>query len=291
MTDKKKLLNEIRNYAMLTIGLVIGTLGWTAFLIPSKIVGGGLTGIATIFNFTLGWDIGLTALIVNVGLIVVSTRILGTSFGIKTVYAILLSSTLLSVFSNLFTEKIVPDTMMNTIIGGMLVGTSAGIVFSHGGSTGGTDIIAKIINKYKNITLGRLLLSMDVIIISSSYFFVEHSSLETVVYGLMSMAIMAYTVDLIISGTKQTVQFLIISDKPEELRQGIIYNAKRGLTILHGTGGYSGDDRKVLLVISRKTEIRDVFREIQEIDPNAFITVGTVMGVYGHGFDKINHKM
>ncbi len=291
MTDKKKLLNEIRNYAMLTIGLVIGTLGWTAFLIPSKIVGGGLTGIATIFNFTLGWDIGLTALIVNMGLIVVSTRILGASFGIKTVYAILLSSTLLSVFSNLFTEKIVLDTMMNTIIGGMLVGTSAGIVFSHGGSTGGTDIIAKIINKYKNITLGKLLLSMDVIIISSSYFFVEHSSLETVVYGLMSMAIMAYTVDLIISGTKQTVQFLIISDKPEELRQGIIHNAKRGLTILNGTGGYSGDDRKVLLVISRKTEIRDVFREIQEIDPNAFITVGTVMGVYGQGFDKINHKM
>ncbi len=290
MKKTTTLLDEVRSYLMLTAGLVAGALGWTAFLIPSKIVGGGLTGIATILNFTVGWDVGLTTLIINIGLIILSIRILGTSFGVKTVYCILVFSGLLSLFGYMFTEPIVSELMMNAIIGGILVGVCAGTVFANGGSTGGVDIIAMIINKYKSISLGRLLLMMDVLIITSSFFLVPNSSIETVVYGLVSMAILAYTVDMIVSGTKQTVQFFIISQKPEELRLAIINNAQRGLTVLQGMGGYSGEDRKVLMVISRKAEVQEVFREVKEIDPEAFITVGTVMGVYGQGFDKISRR-
>ncbi len=272
---------------MLAIGLAIGTLGWTAFLIPAKIVGGGLTGISTIIYFITGWDVGLTSLIINIGLILLAMRVLGASFGIKTIYCVLVFSGLLTILRPLFPEPVVSEVMMNAIIGGILGGIGAGIVFVNGGSTGGADIVAMMINKYRNISLGRLLLGMDVIIISSSFFLVQTSSIETVVYGLMTMAILAYAVDMVISGNKQTVQFFIISKKPEELRKSVIFDAQRGLTILHGTGGYSGEERKVLMVIARKNEVQEVFKVVKQIDPDAFITVGTVMGVYGQGFDKI----
>jgi len=287
MQNKTDILKQLRSYFMLTVGLVIGTLGWTAFLIPAKIVGGGLTGIATIIYLTLGFDIGLTSLVINVFLILLAMRVLGASFGIKTIYCVLVMSGLLTLFRPLFDEPVVSELMMNAIIGGMLAGLGAGIVFVNGGSTGGVDIIAMIINKYKNISLGRLLLGMDAIIITSSFFLVQTSSIETVVYGFMTMAILAYTVDMVISGNKQTVQFFIISNKPEELRKSVIFEAERGLTILHGKGGYSGEDRQVLMVIARKNETQEVFKVVKQIDPDAFITVGTVMGVYGQGFDKI----
>ena len=282
-----KIVSEIRSYVMLTVGLAIGTLGWTGFLIPAKIVGGGLTGIATILYFIFGWDVGLTALIINIALILIAIKVLGASFGIKTIYCVLIFSGLLTIMRPLFEAPIVSELMMNSIIGGILGGIGAGIVFVNGGSTGGVDIIAMIINKYKNISLGRLLLGMDVIIISSSFFLVDTSSIETVVYGFMTMAVLAYTVDLVISGNKQTVQFFIISSKPEQIQKSVIFEANRGLTVLHGTGGYSGEDRKVLMVIARKSDTQMIFKVVKQIDADAFITVGTVMGVYGQGFDKI----
>ncbi|MCU4162690.1 YitT family protein [Carboxylicivirga caseinilyticus] len=282
-----KILSELRSYLMLTLGLAIGTLGWTGFLIPAKIVGGGLTGASTILFFLFGWDVGLTSLVINIALILIAMKVLGASFGIKTIYCVLVFSGLLSLMRPFFDAPIVSELMMNAIIGGILGGLGAGIVFVNGGSTGGVDIIAMIINKYKNISLGRLLLAMDVIIISSSFFLVQTSSIETVVYGFMTMAIVAYTVDLVISGNKQTVQFFIISTKPEEIQKSVIFDANRGLTILHGTGGYSGEDRKVLMVIAKKSDTQMIFKVVKQIDADAFITVGTVMGVYGQGFDKI----
>ncbi|WP_430812764.1 MULTISPECIES: YitT family protein [unclassified Carboxylicivirga] len=290
MQNRTVILQEVRSYIMLALGLAIGTLGWTAFLIPAKIVGGGLTGIATIIFFMTGWDVGLTTLIINIALILIAMRVLGASFGIKTIYCVLVFAGLLTVMRPMFVEPVVSEVMMNAIIGGILAGLGSGIVFINGGSTGGVDIIAMIINKYRNISLGRLLLGMDVLIISSSFFLVQSSSIETVVYGFMTMAILAYTVDMVISGNKQTVQFFIISSKPEELRKSVIFDAERGLTILHGKGGYSGEERQVLMVIARKSETQQIFKVVKQIDPGAFITVGTVMGVYGQGFDKIKSK-
>lgn len=269
----------------MAIGLGIGALGWTAFLIPAKIVGGGLTGIATVLYFVLGWDVGLTTLIINGFLLVAAIKILGASFGVRTIVAAVILSGFLALFQPMFTTPIMHETMMNAIVGGVLAGIGSGIVFINGGSTGGTDIIAMIINKYKNISLGKLLLSIDVVIISSSYFIFQ--SLETMVYGYMTMAILAYTVDLVLSGNSQTVQFFIISKMPEEIKKLVIHEADRGMTILNGHGGYSGEEIKVLMVIAHKNQSSKIFRIVKRVDPDAFITMGNVMGVYGKGFDRI----
>ncbi len=273
------------SYLMLTIGLGIGALGWTAFLIPAKIVGGGLTGIATVLYFIFGWDVGLTTLIINAFLVIAAIKILGASFGIRTIIAAVILSGFLSLFQPMFPNPIMHETMMNAIVGAVMSGIGSGIVFLNGGSTGGTDIIAMIINKYRNISLGRLLLGIDVVIISSSYFLFH--SLEKMVYGYMTMAILAYTVDLVLSGNRQSVQFFIISKKFEGIRDLIIHEADKGMTILNGYGGYSGDETKVLMVIARKNQSSEIFRIVKKIDPDAFISMGNVVGVYGKGFDRI----
>ncbi len=283
--DKKRIFREIPSYLFLTIGLCIGALGWTAFLIPAKIVGGGLTGIATVLYFVLGWDVGLTTLVINAFLVIAAIKILGASFGMRTIVAAVILSGFLSLFQPMFPNPIMHETMMNAIVGAVMSGIGSGIVFLNGGSTGGTDIIAMIINKYKNISLGRLLLGIDVVIISSSYFIFH--SLEKMVYGYMTMAILAYTVDLVLSGNRQSVQFFIISKKFEEIRKLIIHEADKGMTILNGSGGYSDDETKVLMVIARKNQSSEIFRIVKRIDPDAFITMGNVVGVYGKGFDRI----
>ncbi|GAO28043.1 YitT family protein [Geofilum rubicundum] len=281
----QEIRKEVQSYVLLTIGLAISTIGWAGFIIPSEIVGGGVIGIATVFHFLTGLDIGIMAFGMNALLILLAIKIIGSSFGLKTIYAISVFSLFLSLTSHYIDGPLVSEKIMATLTGSILAGTGSGIVFLNGGSTGGSDIIALMINKYRNITLGRLLLYIDAIVISSSFFLFK--SIETMVYGFVTMAIIAYTVDVIISGTKQTVQFFIFSDKHEELQHHIIHVAKRGLTILPGQGGYSGHEVKVLMVIARKSESQIILRIIKQIDPQAFITMGSVMGVYGQGFESI----
>lgn len=276
---------EAKSYIFITLGLALGTLGWTAFIIPSKIVGGGLTGIATILYFLFDLDVGMTSLIINAVLIFLAIRVLGSSFGIKTIYCVVIFSGFLSLFGNIFQEPLVSERMMAALTGGILAGAGGGLIFIHGGSTGGVDIVAMIISKYRRYSLGRLLLTIDAIIIVSAYPIFR--SIETMVYGFMTMAVIAYVVDMVILGTKQTVQFFIFSRKHEELAHHIIHNANRGLTILPAIGGYTGREVKVLMVIARKSESAVLFRIIKNIDHEAFITMGNVMGVYGEGFDGL----
>jgi uncharacterized membrane-anchored protein YitT (DUF2179 family) len=280
-----ELRKEVQSYIFLTIGLAIGTIGWAGFIIPSEIVGGGVIGIATVLHFLTGLDIGIIAFGMNALLILMAVKVIGSSFGVKTIYAISVFSLFLSIITHYVDGPLVSERIMATLTGSILAGTGSGIVFLNGGSTGGSDIIALMINKYRNITLGRLLLYIDAIIIGSSFFLFQ--SIEAMVYGFVTMAIIAYTVDVIISGTKQTVQFFIFSDKHEELQHHIIHVAKRGLTILPGQGGYSGHEVKVLMVIARKSESQIILRIIKRIDPQAFITMGSVMGVYGQGFESL----
>ncbi|MFT3737643.1 MAG: YitT family protein [Breznakibacter sp.] len=276
---------EFQSYFFITAGLAVSAVGWTAFLIPSKIVGGGITGVATLLYLSFGIDVGVMSLAMNAILILLAVRIIGTSFGAKTIYGVVMIAILLTVGQRLFHAPIVSDLFMATVIGGILAGIGGGIVFSNGGSTGGTDIVAMIINKYRNVSLGKLLLLIDAVIISTS--FVVLQSIEKVVYGFMAMAILAYTVDMVITGTKQTVQIFIISRKHQELTEAIITQANRGVTILDGRGGFTGEEVKVLMVLARKRDSIHVFRIIKHIDPNAFITMGNVMGVYGKGFDTM----
>jgi len=287
------ILSIIKEYALITFGLFLFALGWTAFIIPSEITGGGVSGIGTIIYFATGQAIpvGLSYLIINSILVLIAIRVLGKSFGVKTVYAIVAASLMFTLLQKGITQPVVDEKFMAAIIGAMMSGIGVGITFSQGGSTGGTDIIALMINKYKNISPGRLILYIDVIIIGSSYFVLQDQTpierIETLVYGCVVMTVTSYAVDLFISGSKQSMQLFIFSDKAKVLADAIVDDCRRGVTVVDGKGWHSKKSQTMLIVMVRKTELSQVYKIIKHIDPDAFMSVSTVMGVYGNGFDEI----
>jgi len=280
-----KFLKSFKAYAIITLGLFINALGWTAFLIPAKITGGGITGIATLIFYATEIPVWIPYLIINSVLILISIKILGKSFGIKTIYATVVLTLFLSVLQGIIIEPIVTENFMSSVVGGIMAGAGIGIVFSQGGSTGGTDIIAMIINKYRNISPGKIILYADVLIISSS--FLIFKSIEKIVYGYVTMAVTAYAIDLILTGAKRTVQLFIFSKMHEQIAEKVATKIHRGITMIDGTGWYSKQDSKILMILVKKQESNNLLRIIKDVDPDAFISVNNVMGVYGKGFDRI----
>ncbi|NOU61658.1 YitT family protein [Marinifilum caeruleilacunae] len=280
-------ISEIKSYAIITLGLFIYSFGWTAFLIPSEIVAGGVGGIGTIIYYATGKAIpvGYSFFAINSVLILIALRILGSRFGIKTIFAIVVGSVLLALQQRWITEPLVDDKFMASIIGGILAGVGVGITITQGGSTGGTDIVAMMINKYKNVGPGRIILYIDIFIIASSYFIFK--DISTIVYGYVEMAIAAYTIDMMISGSKQSAQLFIISQQHEDVAEKLSEVTGRGLTMVHTTGWYTREETKMLMIVVRKHETQHVFKVIKEVDPKAFISMGSVMGVYGLGFEEI----
>lgn len=275
----------IKDYVIMLMGLTLYAFSWTLFLVPAQITGGGISGLAAVIFYSTKIPIGLTFFAINVVLVGIAMKILGASFGIKTIFSMSVLSVLFSIPQNLFPGAIINDNFLSAVLGGMLGGVGIGLVFSRGGSTGGTDIIAMIINKYRNISPGRIIMYCDVIIIGSSYFLVH--SLDKMVYGFVSMAVVSYTVDAFLSGSNASAQIFIFSPKYEEIADFIKDETMRGVTVLDGTGWYTQQDVKVLMTIVRKKETSILFRKVKEIDPDAFISMASVMGVYGQGFDKI----
>ena len=284
-TKQKKIFGLISNCFTITIGLLMVAIGWTAFIIPAEITGGGITGVSALIYYSTGFPIGVSYLIMNILLVALAIKILGAGFGIKTIYSVIVLSIFFSIFQQIITEPIIKEGFMSSVIGGGLAGTGIGIIFSQGGSTGGTDIIAMIINKYRNISPGRLILFLDVIIISSSYLIFH--SLEKIVYGFVTMAVSAYAIDLVLSGIKKSVQVFIFSRKYNEIAERISKEINRGITVIDGKGWYTKENQQILMIIARKKESHNIFRITKEIDPEAFISLGNVMGVYGKGFEKI----
>lgn len=278
--------NFILSYFWITLGLFLNALAWTAFLIPAKIVGGGITGIGTLIYYALDYPpVGITVLSVNVILIIIAIKVLGASFGIRTVYGVIVISLFLSILQNFFRTPVVNDAFMAAIIGGILGGVGIGITFTYGGSTGGTDIIAMLIMKYKNYSPGKILLTIDVFVIMSSFF--VFGSLEKIVYGYVTMAVANYSLDMFLEGSKQTLQIFIFSKEYSAIADRINLELKRGVTVLNGQGWYSKQNLQVLLIIVRKSEVEYVYRIIKEEDSNAFMSMNSVMGVFGKGFDRI----
>jgi uncharacterized membrane-anchored protein YitT (DUF2179 family) len=282
---QKSLYKIIRSYFLITLGLLMGAIGWTAFIIPAQITGGGITGVSALIFYSTKFPVGLSFLLMNVLLVLIAIKILGTGFGIKTIYSVIVLSFFFSLFQELITEPIIKEGFMSSVIGGGLAGTGMGLIFSQGGSTGGTDIIAMIINKYRNISPGRLILFIDVIIISSSYLIFH--SLEKIVYGFVTMGVTSYAIDLSLSGIKKSVQIFIFSRKYNELAERISKETHRGVTVIDGKGWYTKENQQILMIIARKRESHNIFRITKEIDPEAFISQANVMGVYGKGFEKI----
>ncbi|MDE5423658.1 YitT family protein [Ancylomarina sp. DW003] len=278
---------ELKSYLIIALGLAIYSFGWTAFMIPSEIIGGGVSGIGTLIYYASGEAIpvGLSYFVINCFLIIIALKILGPKFGAKTVYAIILGAVFLSVQQKFITAPLVDDKFMATILGGILGGAGVGITISQGGSSGGTDIIAMIVNKYRNISPGRIILYIDVFIIASSYFI--FNDVPTIVYGYVSMGVASYAIDMAISGNKQSAQMFIITKDHETLADEIGVKINRGISVIDAMGWYSKENKKMLMVVVRKHETPQVFRIVKQHDPDAFISMGSVMGVYGFGFEEI----
>jgi uncharacterized membrane-anchored protein YitT (DUF2179 family) len=282
---KEKIPGIIRDYVIITLGLLLFSVSWTLFLLPAEITGGGISGLGATMYYAYKIPIGVTYFVVNIVLVLIALKVLGASFGIKTLYSMAMISIFLTISQEVFNEPVIDDMFLSAVLGGILGGIGLGIVFSRGGSTGGTDIIALIINKYRNISPGRVILYCDVLIIATSY--IVFHSLEKLVYGYVSMWVFSYALDAFLTGVNRSAQMFIFSARYREIADVIAKQAGRGVTVIDGTGWYSKDTIKVVISVVKKRETSMIFREIKEIDPEAFITMGSVMGVYGKGFEKI----
>ncbi|MDR2859386.1 MAG: YitT family protein [Mediterranea sp.] len=284
-------LRESKDYIFIVLGLVCYAMGWAAFLLPYQITTGGVTGISAIIFYATGFPLQYSYLIINTVLLVFSFKILGFKFTIKTAFGILTLTFLLDIFQRIVGDvRIIGDDQefMACVLGAALCGMGLALGFLNNGSTGGTDIIAAVVHKYRDITFGRMIFYCDVVIISSCYF-VFHDW-KRVVFGFVTMSISSYVLDLIINSARQSVQFLIFSKEYAKIADHIISDTHRGVTVLDGMGWYSKNDVKVLVVLAKKSQSVFIFRLVKDIDPNAFISQSSVIGVYGEGFDRIKVK-
>ena len=310
MTESSnKVFLFIKEYFLITLGILTYVLGWTVFLVPNNLIGGGVTGIASIIQYASGGviKIGYSYFAINAILLVAALFLLGRSFGAKTVYAIILASIGLKVFQTIipqdFVQTLALDNgkLMCVIMGGILAGIGIGITITQGGSTGGTDIIALIVNKYRNVSPGRMILSLDVVIILSSLLVPSYTpdgalvpfteKIVTVVYGLILITICSTVLDMYLSGSKQSVQVFILSHKYEEIANAITKDLHRGVTALDGKGWYTQSETQVLMVLTKKTDLKILLKTIKSIDPDAFLSVSSVTGVYGKGFETIKMSL
>ena len=281
---------EVRDYLMIALGMVLYGIGWTLFLLPQDITASGVPGIASIVYFATGLPVQYVYLGVNVVLLLVSIWQLGWKFSIKTVFAVFTLSTFLAIIQEITKDVRLLDDQpfMACVLGASFCGTGIGIAFSNNGSTGGTDIIAAVVHKYRDVTLGQVMRIMDLTIITSSYLVLH--DWEKVVYGYVTLFISSFVLDQVVNSARQSVQFFIISEKYEEIGKHINQYPHRGVTVINASGFYTGREIKMLFVLAKKRESTIIFRLIKDIDPQAFVSQSAVIGVYGEGFDRIKVK-
>ena len=286
---KKEILGSLKDYIMIVVGLAMYAFGYTAFILPEKVVIGGMPGVSALIYFKFGIPVAVSNFVLNLILLAIAWRIVGKTFVIRTIFGISALSVLLAIMQPLFTAPFVgQQAFMNVLLGGLLCGMGSGMVVVHNGSKGGTDIVAAMVSKSSNVTIGRTMLYVDVVIISSSYLLFH--SIDKIVYGYVTLLVISTVCDYVINTNRQAVQFTIFSEKWAEIADAIISEAHRGCTLLHGTGWYTKHDVKMLLVMCRKIEAISIFRIIKSIDPHAFVTQANVNGVYGQGFDEEKMK-
>ena len=278
---------ELRDYIIISFGVLLYCIGWTAFLLPNDITTGGVPGISSIVFWATNINVQYTYFIINGVLLLAALIILGWRFCVKTIYAVSFMTLLLPLVQSVVGDlRLLTDQpFMACVIGASLCGGGIGVAFSGNGSLGGTDIIAAIINKYHDITLGRVTLLNDLIIISSSYFVLH--DWEKVVYGFATLYICSFVLDHVVNSARQSVQFFIISKRYEEIGHRINVELHRGVTFMDGTGCFTGNGVKMIFVLAKKRESTNIFRLIKDVDPDAFVSQSAVIGVFGEGFDKI----
>ena len=282
-----QIYHPIRDYVFIVIGTLLYGFGFNGFILSNEIVPGGLTGLCSLLFYSTKIPVSLSYATFNIILLLIAYKVLGLRFMLNSIFGIV-SLTLSLIFFEwlLGNQPIIKDEpFMSIMIGGALCGTGLGIIFSSNGSTGGTDIIGSIINKYRNVSIGMALVFCDFFIIGSSYLIFHN--IEKIVFGFVEMAINNYVLDRVLNANTQSVQFLIFSKKYDEIAERIIKDLGRGCTLLNGTGGYTGEPVKAIVLLAKSSESITIFRLIKSVDPQAFISQTAVRGVYGEGFDPI----
>ena len=291
VTVKAKSLfkNNAKDLVFITIGILMYSIGYSAYILPEKVVMGGVAGAAALIYYATGIPAGTSILVLNVTMLVIAFSALTKQFFWRTIIGVGIMSTFISILQPFFAAFPImtpgDDKFMHVLIGGLLGGAGLGLVFSHNGSTGGTDIITMLLNKYFRVSFGRAIQLVDCTIIASSYFLFH--SVETIVYGIVFTLVASIVCDYVVNGTRQTVQFLIISKKYKEIADVINKRVNRGVTLVEGKGWYSKQEVDMLIVLTRKYESQDVFNLINDIDPEALVSQTFCHGVFGEGFDKI----
>lgn len=288
----KNLKHEIVSYLVITFGILIYTFAWSAFMLPAKIVGGGVSGISSVLNIAVGipLPIGVLNFIINAILLAVGFKVLGSKFGANTIYGIVMSSLSFILWQQVLHVENLFDVsqfggFMCAIIGGALCGAGIGLTFTMGGNSGGTDIIALILNKYYNITPGKVIMYLDIFIIGCSYF-VSHRP-ENVIFGYIVMMVMTYVLDMVLDGNKQSYQIMVFSMKNDEIATAVTSEVGRGATLLDAEGCYTHQQQRVLIMMVHRTDKPRVMRIIHRIDDSAFVSVSKTQGVYGRNFEKL----
>ena len=286
--SSNKVMSVVWDYFLMTVGSLIFVMAWTSFLIPNGLASGGMTGLCTIIQYGTGIPVGITYPLINVLLLVLGFVSLGKGFGIKTIFVLALTSVLFEVLPMFPVLEVTefPDKLLVAIVGATMESVGIGLIMLRGGSTGGTDIIAMIINKYWPVSVGKVYLFTDIFIITL-LLVVPDKGIVDMIYAYVVMLGFSFGIDFVLLGNKSSVQILIFSSKYEEIANHIMTNVGRGVTALQSMGWYSKKDGKVLLVITRKTEMNEIIHEIKNIDSRAFVSVATAHSVYGEGFEEI----
>ena len=286
--NKGKLWRQLRDYGIITIAMLLGVIGLNLFLLPNEITTGGIIGVASIVYWGTGIPVQETFFVINAVLLLVALKVLGWHFCAKTVYGVVVFTVASAVLQRVMPPDLhllADQKFMACMVGAVFLGTSVGLGLSAGGSTGGSDVIAAMVHKYRDVSLGHIILFCDLTIITSSY--VVLRDWEKVLYGYVLLFVISFVVDHIVNSLRQSVQFFIISDKYQEIGEAINEIADRGCTMLNGNGFFTNKDKKVIFCISKKSESNFIFELIDEIDPNAFVAQSAVVGVYGQGFDHV----
>ena len=301
--DKQTVKREILDYFWIVIGLMIYVVAFQGFMMPEPtIVGGGVTGVAQVIYYITGGFVptGLSYFLINAILLGIAVKVLGPNFGIKTIFAMCMMSLMLSVAPSIFPHEtiiledgreivrnipLVQEMFPRAVMAGILIALGVFIAISHGGSTGGTDIVVLMVCKYKDITPGRFLIFLDGSIVLSRLLY--NQEIEPLVFGFVIMGVTSYALDAFLAFKSSSAQVFVFTEHYEEVAVALEREMHRGITLIDGQGWYTKKEKKIIMMIVRKTQASQVLRLAKGIDSNAFISVAPLMGVYGKGFDQV----
>ena len=289
--NKKVLYREILDYVMIAVGMLSYAIGWMVFLLPNHIGNGGVAGLASILQWGQNIPVSNTYFVLNAILLAIALKVLGLKFCIRTIYGVVMLTIMTRLIGPFCPSPglLHDEPFMAAIIGASFCGVGLAFGLSYNGSSGGSDIVAAIVNKYRDISLGRVILLVDMTIVTGSYLVLH--SWEQVIYGYVNLIVTSFVLDQVINSSRRSVQFLIISERYKEICDMISQGQPhRSSTIIDAKGYYTGNNIKIVIVVTRQREASYVYRMIDDIDPDAFVTQSQVMGVFGKGFDKFKVK-